>query len=299
MMTTRQLCSLLSEYKSIDSHVHTHLCDGKADMTVENISVSAREKGISLVILTPHFHKAVSDGTETLYTDTDETVLLRLREEIDRYEKSGGNIKFLLSAEADVLSLDGEISLLPSKETEKALDLISPTLNYHPLLPLRFVKLTYGRHVDALHESGEYKEAADRVGGIEAVLETAYKTQINAVKNSIYPTMLGHFFMSVSAHPTVNNCFGARQIHLDLMKRMTRETVNVCKEKCAFIDLTGVHLQPSESAKMFTERNGFLTELHRFTVKACLENGVTFNYVSDAHSLGAIASAHSYYEKLI
>ena len=299
MKTALQLQALLSDRKAVDSHVHTHLCDGNADMTVENIARAAVEKGIGLIVLTPHFHKTVSDESDTLYTDTDENMLLSLREEIDRYEKNNGSVKFLLSAEADILSVDGALSLSPSPEAEKALDLISPTLNYHPLLPLYLVRLTYGKYVNALHESGEYLKAAEKIGGVEAVLESAYLSEINAIKHCPYPPMLGHLFMSVSAHPDERSAFGAKEEHLPLLKKMTQELILLCKEKQAFIDITGVHLKHGENAEGFIKRNGYHTDLHRFTAHECVRHGVCFNYGSDAHSLPTIASAHSYYETII
>ena len=299
MRTTCELQKLLSDYKTADCHVHTHLCDGNPDMTVENIARAADERNIGLVILTPHFHKKVSDLSDTLFTDTDESIFFSLREEIDSYERNDGKIKFLLSAEADIISADGELSLTPSAAIEKTLDLLSPTLNYHPLLPLYFVRLTYGKYVNALHESGEYLNTAEKIGGIDAVLETAYKTQINAIENCPFPMMLGHFFMSQSAHPDTRNCFGAEEKHFDLMKRLTRAIILTCKRKNAFLDLTGVHLHESESAETCKERNGFLSDFHRFTVGECLQNGVTFGYGSDAHSLKRIGASHKYYDLIL
>ncbi len=98
----------------------------------------------------PHFHRQVSDGTETLYTDSDESIFSVLREEIDAYESMGGGARVLLSVEADIVSLDGGIALPRSREAPDALDFVTPTMNYHPLLPLKFVRPTYGKCVDAL-----------------------------------------------------------------------------------------------------------------------------------------------------
>ena len=79
MKSIRELEKILFRREKTDSHVHTHLCDGSGDMTVEGIAKSAGQRGIDTVILTPHFHKAVSDGTDTLYEDTDEGIILALR----------------------------------------------------------------------------------------------------------------------------------------------------------------------------------------------------------------------------
>ena len=66
----------------------------------------------------------------------------------------------MLSTEADILSPKGELSLKISKETEDAPDAVTPTMNYHPALPLKLVGLTMGKYIDELHESGEYDTAA-------------------------------------------------------------------------------------------------------------------------------------------
>lgn len=73
MKTVRELIEILDScaWPRADAHVHTHLCDGKDDMTVANIAEKAEQAGIALIILTPHFHKQVSDDTETIYRDSD------------------------------------------------------------------------------------------------------------------------------------------------------------------------------------------------------------------------------------
>jgi hypothetical protein len=154
MKTFAELNEILKKYPhgSVNSHIHTHLCDGKPEMTVQNIAQKACEHGIELVILTPHFHKKVSDSTATLYEDSDENILIALREEIDSYHKnSDGKVRFLLSTEADILGVDGITSLNDSSAAEDALDLVTPTVNYHPLLPLKAVEVTYGKCIEEIH----------------------------------------------------------------------------------------------------------------------------------------------------
>ena len=175
MKTTKEIRDILSKCTHIDSHVHTHLCDGKEDMTVENIAASAKACGVDGVILTPHYHKQVNDETDTLYCNTDQDIFLALRDEIEHYERKDGSVKILLSAEADIISLDGKLSLDASCQTEAALDLVTPTMNYHPCLPLMFVGLTMGKKIDELHESGAYGKAAEKLGGVGEVLSLMYK----------------------------------------------------------------------------------------------------------------------------
>ena len=118
MKTVNQLLEFVNGSRKIDAHVHTHLCDGKPEMTVENIANEALAKGFDSIILTPHFHKKVTDSTASLYENSDESIFLSLRDEIDAYAKDGGKVRFLLSCEADILSLDGETSLDISKLPE-------------------------------------------------------------------------------------------------------------------------------------------------------------------------------------
>lgn len=298
MKTTREIQDILSNCKNIDSHVHTHLCDGAKNMTVENIATSAKAHGIDGVILTPHYHKSVSDRETTLYSDTNEDIFLILREEIEHYERIDGSVKILLSTEADILSLDGDISLNPSFKTEEALDCVTPTLNYHPCLPLKFVGLTMGREIDKIHKSGEYEKAAAKLGGVSEVLSLMYEAQVNAISRCSYPSMLGHLFMAHSFHPCENNAFGAKREHLELMKRGVSRLISVCKAESALIDLTGVHLQNTQSAEDKIKNNDFLAEFQRFAILECQRLDLPIYYGSDAHSLSSIGSSIAYYQLL-
>ncbi len=298
MKTTKEITELLSRCRHVDSHVHTHLCDGQADMTVLSIAAAAKEKSVDGIILTPHFHKAVHDETAAWYDDTDESIFLSLREEIDRYERDDGSVRFILSTETDILNLDGELSLHPSPETERALDMIAPTLNYHPCLPLIFVGLTTGKRIDGLHDSGMYGEAAAKLGGIGEVLSLAFETEINAVKKCPYPAMLGHLFMPYSFHPRRNNCFGATPEHLSGMKKEVRRLLSACREKNVIVDLTGVHVAEGQRAEEKIENNGFLVEFQKFAIRECENLGVTAYFGSDAHSLAGIGKSADYYRLL-
>lgn len=299
MKTIEQIKACLAQHRRVDVHVHTHLCDGKAEMTVQNIATRANACGIGCVVLTPHFHRRLCDASEALYENTDESIFFALREEIARYEQNGGNVQFLLSTEADIISFDGELSLSLSREAERVLDLVSPTLNFHPLLPLRFVHLTYGRDVNALHESGEYQAGAARIGGVERVLEGLYVSQENAVRRCPYPAMLGHFFMPHSVHPDRYSCFGAEQRHLSLMIEGARRVITACKQKNVLMDLTGVHMHAQEKAAERIQKNGFLVDFQRFVVRECLLLGVPAYRGSDAHSLSGIGRTDPYYDIIL
>ena len=299
MRTIKEIKEILSGCKKVDSHIHTHLCDGKAEMTVENIAAVALEKEIDCVILTPHFHKRVSDFSETLYSDSKEDLFFALRDEIERYEREDGRIKFLLSTEADILSGGGDISLALSYEAEKQLDLVTPTVNYHPLLPLKFVHLTYGKDVNGLHESGEYRMAAESLGGIDRVLETYYQTQVNAIANCPYTSMLGHFFAAHSVHPDKYTWFGASEEHMEIMKDGARRVIAQCKKSNAMIDLTGVHLGKGETVDERMTKNGFLVDFQRFVVEECRRMNVSAYWGSDAHGLSHLGESHDYYLRMI
>ena len=295
MKTIRQLREILDAGKWVDAHVHTHLCDGSPEMTVQNIGCKAEKVGIDTVVLTPHFHKQVSDETETLYTDSSDDMFPVLREEIRRYEKDGGTVRFLLSTEADILSMDGDLSLNLSPEAEQALDLVSPTLNYHPLLPLKFVHLTYGMDVNAVHDSGEYTRFAERLGGIGAVLESMYQAEANALLRCPYPAMLGHLFMAHSVHPDRYSCFDARPEHLALMKQGIASILAACGKTGAMIDLTGVHLFPGVTVQEKLTQNGFLVDFQQHVLRECHRLDVPAFFGSDAHGLHELGGAETEY----
>ncbi len=74
MKNTIKSQGLLGRSSVVEAHIHTHLCDGTLDMTVENIARRAEMFGIDTVILTPRFHWRVSDSTDALYRYSDESI---------------------------------------------------------------------------------------------------------------------------------------------------------------------------------------------------------------------------------
>ncbi len=287
MKTCKELHEIIKAFKfnEINAHVHTHLCDGRPEMTVENIAGKAEETGLKLIILVPHFHKQVSDETATLYADSSEDMFLKLREEIDRYEAEGGTVKFLLSSEADILSVDGEISLHPSPETEKAMDLVTPTINYHPLLPLEFVSVTHLREVDQVHESGRFAKAAEAVGGVANVIKTAFEAETNAIRRCPYPAMVGHFFAAYCISTDTSSWFGARIDDIPDMMRYSEELLSVCKKTDAMIDITGMHLRNGRSVEEARVKNGYFYDFQSWFLSRCDAEGVIYCPGSDAHGL--------------
>lgn len=297
MKTVHELRALLDSvpWASVSAHVHTHLCDGRPNMTVENIAAEAQRLGLGLVVLTPHFHKRVSDASETLYTDTDPGILTQLRDEIDAYRRRGGAIPFLLSTEADILSMQGELSLDPSPMVEKALDFITPTMNYHPLLPLHGVHLTYGRDIDRMHESGEYAAMAEAAGGVDKVLDAMYETQANALLRAPYPAMLGHFFAAHSVANDRYNWFGAEEAHLSRMQDGARKVLDACQRTGAMVDITGLHLH-NETPAHKRQKDGFLYGFQRWFLDRCDEMQIAYYPGSDAHGLGGLSGSLCYGE---
>lgn len=284
-------------FEKINAHIHTYLCDGKPEMTVRNIATRARETGISLAILTPHFHKQVSDETATLYEDTDEQILLQLREEIDEYHKnSDGKVRFLLSTEADILTIEGETSLKISKAVEDALDLVTPTINYHPLLPLRAVEVTMSKTIEEFYESGLYEAYSKQIGGIPKVLETLYEAEANAILKSKYPAMLGHFFAAHSYAVGKYSWFGAREEDMECMKAGAKKIIDACVKTGAMIDLTGIQ-QKGLTQEEKEEKDGFFAVFQRWFISECEKANVVICPGSDSHSLGSIGNV-SYYRRL-
>lgn len=294
MKTISELQSILTScpWSHVDAHIHTHLCDGQSNMTVENIGTQAEKTGIDVVVLTPHFHKQVSDETETLYEDSSVDMLLRLRDEIDAYH---GQTRFLLSVEADILSIRGDLPHFLTKDATEALDLVTPTMNYNPVLPLCMVHLTYGRDIDALHESGLYARMAEAAGGVERVLESIYETEANALLSLPFPAMLGHFF---AAHSIANerfSWFGAQEKHLPLMQAGAEKVITACKTTGAMIDLTGLHPK-NETPMQKKRKDGFLYEFQSWFLKRCMQEGIPAWPGSDAHCLSDIGSSLCYGE---
>lgn len=296
MRTLSDIHDVLNQFKfsEINAHVHTHLCDGKSDMTVANIAACAERLGIRLIVLTPHFHKKVSDATATLYEDTDEAIFLRLREEIDVYQKKpDSRVKFLLSTETDILNVNGDLSLKISKEAEDAIDFITMAVNYHPLLPLKAVEVTSSRSIAQIHDSGEYLSYVNKIGTISDVLETLYETEVNAIQKAPYPAMLGHFFAAHSIVKGKYNWFGASKEHMALMKKGSERIISVCKKTGTIVDITGIHCGNKSIAEKSME-DGFFYDFQKWFVNECRKKKITMVPGGDTHSLDNLSGSLYY-----
>ncbi len=293
MKTREQLLNIISsvECTKIDAHVHTHLCDGKPEMTVKNIADAARARGIELCILTPHFHKRVSDATATLYDDTNEEILLKLRNEIDEYD---GDVKILLSTEADILDKDGKTALNVSQKAYDALDCVTPTLNYHPLLPLKCVEVTYSACIEEIYKSGYFAHCA---GDIENVIESVYTAQANAIKKAPTPAILGHFFAAHSMAVKGYSWFNMQPRHINIMKEGASAVIDACKNAGAIIDITGIHLK-DETHEQKRQRDSFFYDFQTWFISECRKKGVMLLPGSDAHSLKSVGNV-DYYKTLL
>ena len=279
---------------AMDGHIHTHLCDGKPEMTVSGIADRAKENGLKLIMLTPHFHKKVGDETAVLYEDSDEEILLRLREEIITYQKqSDGKLQILLSVEADILSESGETALQISKAGEDALDLVTPTVNYHPLLPLKAVEVTYGRCIEEMYTSGLYSRFAEAAGGVRRILESLYETEANAIRKSRYPAILGHFFAAHSYAVWPYSWFGAKEEHLEVMKQGAGKVLDACESKGAFVDLTGIHLRGMSCREKMIQ-DDFFFDFQSWFTDQCRKRGICMVPGSDSHSLESVGNVTYY-----
>lgn len=298
MKTVKQLRDKIASCPScrINAHIHTHLCDGSANMTVENIASAAEIAGIVLVILTPHFHKQVCDDSASLYHDTNEEIFFRLRDEIQSYQKRGGNVDFLLSTEADILSVDGTLSLSLSAEAERTLDLVTPTVNYHPLLPLAAVEATDIHKVDDFYESGRYAKLTAGVSSTAPILQAFYEAQTNAVLQCPYPAMLGHFFAAHTIPGRGHTWFPLREEDLPMMERCADRLLTACAETDTAIDITGIHLMNGTAPAQQREKDGFLHLFQRFVLDRCRQYRIPFCPGSDAHQLQRIRESLIYGE---
>ena len=300
MKTICELHEILKKHNfcNVDAHIHTYLCDGGSDMNVKNIAEQALKKGLTCIILTPHFHKNVSDETTNLYTDTNEDILLQLRREVDKFKsESKKDLTVLLSTEADILNINGTTSLKLSKKAEDALDLVTPTVNYHPLLPLRAVEVTYSKRITEIHSSGTYDAFAQKIGGVEKVLETLYETEVNAIINSPYPSILGHFFAAHSYVTEKYNWFGALPKHLDIMEEGADKIIDACVKTGAMIDLTGIHCKTNRYDKKQND-DGFFYDFQKRFIQKCKKNNILIFPGSDAHATIGVGNIEYYRQKL-
>lgn len=287
MKTLNELHKELRQYpfSAVNAHVHTHLCDGRENMTVENIAAEAEKLGIRLIILTPHFHKQVSDASATLYEDTNPDILVQLREEINHYHRtSGDRVKFMLSTEADILNVNGDLSLNLTKEAEDALDFITMAVNYHPLLPLNLVEITYSRCIAGIHDSGEYAKCVSKVGTVSDILEALYETEVNAIMKAQYPAMLGHFLAAHSYAKDKYNWFGANSSHVDLMKKGATRVMKACEKTRTIIDLTGIHCG-NMSFEAKAKADAFFFDFQKWFISQCRKRNITMVPGGDTHAL--------------
>jgi len=298
MKSYHELKEILQKYSwdQMNVHVHTHLCDGKPEMTVENIAAQAKKDGIKLVVLTPHFHRQFKDSETVLYEDTQEGIFIKLREEIEEYDKKHGDVQFLLSTETDILSVDGTLSIAPTSVLEETLDFIMPTLNFHPLLPLRAVGVTEPVGRKKLHSSGEYARMVETSGGMEKIVTAIYEAQANAIKNVQYPAMLGHFFAGHSYNGPYN-WFGLSKEHLPLMKCGAEKVLQACSSVGAMIDITGNRIADTNIAEK-RQSLGFLYEFQQWFLSRCKELDLVVCPGGDAHDLSRISGTW-FYEELL
>lgn len=296
MKSKEQLKEIFQAYSwsQMNVHVHTHLCDGKPEMTVENIANKAKEVGVKLIVLTPHLHKQLKDSDTVLYEDTDERIFEQLREEIDEYEKKSGDVQYLLSAETDILSTDGNLSLVPSELIEKNLDFIMPTLNFHPALPLRAVDVTNPEGREKLHGSGEYMKMVEQAGGMERIVKELYDAQVNAIINTTYPAMLGHFFAAHTRNGKYN-WFGLKEEHVPLMMEGAEKVLAACKDAGVMIDITGNRIKDTDIEAKRRDL-GFLFNFQTWFLKRCHELDILTCPGGDAHDLSRISGTWFYKE---
>ncbi len=290
MKTVKELKKIIT-LSNTDAHVHTHLCDGKPEMTVQNIADAAKTKGLELVILTPHFHKKVSDASATLYDDSDEIIFKKLRDEITNCDT---DVKILLSTEADILDVSGHSSADNfSQSTKDALDVVTLTLNYHPLLPLKCVEVTYSACIEDIYKSGYYEECEKLAGGTKRIIESMYEAQINAIKRANFPTIVGHFFAAHSNAVKNYSWFNAKKEYINIMKEGALELVRACAQKGAVIDLTGIH-NAGDTNEQKRERDGFFFEFQKWFIDYATSKGITLTVGSDAHSLKSVGNVGYY-----
>ena len=168
-------------------------------------------------------------------------------------------------------------------------------MNYHPLLPLRAVHLTYSKDIDPLHESGEYSRMVANAGGLEKTIEAIYTTKVNAISNAPCTAMLGHFLAAHSIANQQYSWFGMQKEHMEIMKAGGRKVIDACRKKQAMVDLTGIHLK-NETPSHKREKDGFLYDFQRWFIEECERNSVRTLLGSDAHALHRVGNSLVYGE---
>lgn len=86
-----------------DYHIHSRESDGR--QTVREIAEVAVKRGLKEVAITNHGPYAAGIGVKNA------KVFLKLREEIDRINQEGYDVKILLGAEANIRDLDGTLDI--------------------------------------------------------------------------------------------------------------------------------------------------------------------------------------------
>ena len=304
MKSVAELREIINHFKPMEmnAHVHTHLCDGTHEMTVDNIAREACAKGIGLTILTPHCHHLLKEGDFSLYWDTDPCIFERLREKIETYQKKDGRVRFLLSSEVDILSMDGGISMEPSRQIECNLDMITVTMNFHPGLSIRSVELSYYHRIRELYDSGEAQKLMDTVGGKEKAMRMAYSAQASAIRSCPYPCALGHFWISHNSCFDGYNWSGLVESDLDAMKEGAAEVLDALHRRGGMLDVTGIQdpdqqwLKDLGLNRKVVEPAGFFREFHRWVLREAEKLEIPVLCGSDAHALDTIGRSRIYQE---
>jgi len=301
MMTREALAGRIGGYAFVEmeGHAHTYLCDGARDMTVERIAQVARARGIRLVILAPHGHRALRDGERTHYWDTDEAIFETLRADIDRYARLHETPQFLLTSEMDILDVSGETSLAISPAMARCLDFLLPTVNFHPLLGIQSVEGTSFRTIRAHHDSGQYARLAQAAGGQARVLTGYFEAYQNALQRSDLPCVPGHLLLALSEYAPGYTWFGVTPEDMPLIYALAESLLETIAANCPFVDLTGLFhtaAQPDWEGKGPAPH---LLAYARWWHARLRGRGIPTVCGSDAHSLDRIGYAASFYEKIL
>lgn len=105
-----------------DYHMHTKKSDGRAT-SLEMIR-AAIAKSLKTIAITDHGPNNIGTGVKN------ERVFLETKKELARLQQDFPDIKLLVGAEADIISVDGQIDI--SKEVIKELDVL--IVGFHPYI---------------------------------------------------------------------------------------------------------------------------------------------------------------------
>jgi len=155
-----------------DYHTHTKFSDGRG--TLEENVQAARRKGLREIAITDHGPNNIGTGVRSPET------YLKIKKEAKRIEDKYGDIRVLVGAEADIISLDGLIDV--PENIIKELDLL--VVGLHPYIKPSTPK--DGWHLSVENKIAKFSRALQdkvRNNNTNALIESMNKYEIDIISH--------------------------------------------------------------------------------------------------------------------